>query len=366
MERQFNLFHFEETLILLDQSVLRLRQDRHKGIFIKVFKCCNNRQTADEFRNETEFQKIFRLQLGKQFADTPVFRRLDPGLEADGGLRTAIGNDLVKASKCAAANEQNVGRVHLQELLLRVLAAALRRNRGNSAFHDLQKRLLNALTRDITGDRRIVRLTADLVDLIDIDDAALRTFDIVVSRLKQLQDDVLNIFTNVTGLGQGRGIGHRERHIQDPGERLRQQRLAATGRPYQEDVGFRQFHIVVLRRVVEAFVMVVNGDRQNFLRTALPDHIVIENVANFLRGRDTVPRLHQRGLVLLANDIHAQLDTFIANENSRAGDQLANLVLALAAKGAVERILGIAAAGLGHVVNLAFVGSSPLIFPVGA
>jgi hypothetical protein len=40
-------------------------------------------------------------------------------------------------------------------------------------------------------------------------------------------------------------------------------------------------------------------------------------------------------LVLFADDIHAQLDAFIADENRRPGDQLADLMLALSAEGAV-------------------------------
>src|SRR5262249_31959169 len=63
----------------------------------------------------------------------------------------------------------------------------------------------------------------------------------------------------------------------------------------------------------------------------------IENFAYLLRGRNAVARLHQRGLVLLANDVHAQFDALVADEYGRAGDELAHLVLALAAKRAVER-----------------------------
>jgi len=83
--------------------------------------------------------------------------------------------------------------VDLQELLLRMLAAALRGNRGNRALHDLQQRLLHALTGDVTGDRRIVGFAADLVDLVNVNDAALRALDVVVGRLQQLQDDVFDV-----------------------------------------------------------------------------------------------------------------------------------------------------------------------------
>ena len=71
----------------------------------------------------------------------------------------------------AAADEQDVRRVDRRELLVRMLAAALRRNVGDRAFQNLQQRLLHALARDIARDRRILVLAADLVDLVDVDDA---------------------------------------------------------------------------------------------------------------------------------------------------------------------------------------------------
>src|SRR5262249_57163293 len=56
-----------------------------------------------------------------------------------------------------------------------------------------------------------------------------------------------------------------------------------------------------------------------------------------------VARLHQRGLVLLADDVHAQLDALVADEHGRSGNELAHLVLALATERAVERVLGVSA-----------------------
>src|SRR5262249_8389432 len=89
----------------------------------------------------------------------------------------------------AAAHEQDVSRVDLQELLLRMLASALRRHRRDGAFHDLEEGLLYALARDVAGDRGVVGLAADLVDLVDIDDAALGALDVVVGGLQQLEDE---------------------------------------------------------------------------------------------------------------------------------------------------------------------------------
>ncbi len=59
-----------------------------------------------------------------------------------------------------------------------MLSTTLRRNGSNRAFHQLQKRLLDTFTADITRDGRVVRLAGNLVDFVDIDDATLRPLDI--------------------------------------------------------------------------------------------------------------------------------------------------------------------------------------------
>ena len=98
---------------------------------------------------------------------------------------------------------------------MRMLAAALRRNIGDRAFQDLQQRLLHAFARDIAGDRRIFVLAADLVDFVDIDDALLAPLHVAIGGLQQLQDDVLDILTDVARFGQGGGVDNRERHVQN-------------------------------------------------------------------------------------------------------------------------------------------------------
>ncbi len=244
------------------------------------------------------------------------------------GALAAAGDDLLQAREGAAADEQHVGGVDLQELLLRVLAAALRGHRGDGAFHDLQEGLLHALARDVAGDRGVVRLAADLVDLVDVDDAALRALDVVVGGLQQLQDDVLDVLADVAGLGQRGGVGHRERHVDDSGQGLRQQRLADPGGADQQDVGLGQLDVVVLLGVAEALVVIVDSNRQDLLGVVLPDHVIVEHFADFARRRHAVLGLHEGDLVLFANDIHAQFDALIADEHGRTSDQLANFVLA--------------------------------------
>src|SRR3712207_8719160 len=53
----------------------------------------------------------------------------------------------------------------------------------------------------------LVGLAADLVDLVDIDDAALRPLHIVVGGLQQLEDDVLHILADIAGRSEERRVG---------------------------------------------------------------------------------------------------------------------------------------------------------------
>jgi hypothetical protein len=108
--------------------------------------------------------------------------------------------------------------------------------------------------------------------------------------------------------------------------------------------------------VVEPLVVIVDGDRQHALGVVLADHVIVEDGANLHRRRHAVARLHQRALVLLADDVHAKLDAFIADEHGRSGNQLADFVLALPAEGAVEGVLGIGSTHLAHsIIQLSFV-----------
>src|SRR5262249_25142352 len=155
---------------------------------------------------------------------------------ADAAALRAVENNLLKSRKRTPADEQDVRRVDLQELLLRVLASTLGRYRSDRAFDQLQQRLLHALARDVAGDRRIVRFARDLIDFVDVADAGLGLLHIVIALLQQLLDDALDVLTDVTGLGERGRIGNRERHVQQPGERFREQCLAASGRADQQDV----------------------------------------------------------------------------------------------------------------------------------
>lgn len=135
-------------------------------------------------------------------------------------LALATGHDLLHSGEGAGDDEEHVGRVDLQEVLVRVLASTLRWNRSLSAFEDLQKCLLHALTGHVTSDRRVLRLAGDLVDLVDVDDSVLGTLDVEVRSLDELEQDILDVLADVAGFGQRSGVGDGEGDVEPLGQRL--------------------------------------------------------------------------------------------------------------------------------------------------
>ena len=125
--------------------------------------------------------------------------------------------------------------------------------------------------------RRVVGLADDLVDLVDVDDAALRPLDVVVAVLQQLLDDVLDVLADVAGFGQRGGVGDHERHVEQARQRLRQQRLARAGGADQQDVALGQLDLVLgAAHVLEPLVVVVDRHRQRALGGVLADHVLVE------------------------------------------------------------------------------------------
>src|SRR5690606_14771799 len=347
-ELQFHAFHVEQLPELLADRVARLGQDLDQGGLVELLEGGDHRQAADELGDQAELDQVLGLDLGQDLADLELaLGALELGAEADAaGVGAALLDDLVQAGERAADDEQDVAGVDLQELLLRVLAPALRRHAGHGALDQLEQRLLHAFAGHVAGDRRVLALARDLVDLVDVDDALLRLVDIIVALLQQLLDDVLDVLADVAGFGQRRGVGHGERHVQQARQGLGQERLARAGRPDQEDVGLGQFDVVVLLPALDPLVVVVHGHGERLLRALLADHVLVEDLEDLARlGQAAAGRLRLL-LEFLADDVVAQLDAFIADEHARARDQLADLVLALPAERAVEDLAAVAGSAL--------------------
>ena len=99
--------------------------------------------------------------------------------------------------------------------------------------------------------------------------------------MKQAQDDVFYILADIAGFGEGGGIDNAEGDIEHAGERAGEQGFAGSGGAEQEDVGFFDFHILELVAeaglvLIEALVVVVDRDREDFFRFLLADYERVE------------------------------------------------------------------------------------------
>ena len=173
----------QHLLILLDERILWLRQYSHQCILVELVKRDDDWQTAYEFRNKSVLQQVLRLYFLQDVSDILLAAGLHLGTEANLALAQAALDDLVEAVESTTTDEQDVRRIDLDEFLMRMLAAALRRNRSHRTLEDLQQSLLDTLARYVARDGRILGFAGNLIDLIDIYDTALRPLDIIVSGL---------------------------------------------------------------------------------------------------------------------------------------------------------------------------------------
>ena len=111
--------------ILLCQRILRLSKDAHEGCFVQLIQRSDNRQPPNKLGNQTE------LQQSSGWTSCRSSVALLPSLSSKAHRKphpltsSPLANDVLKPDKRAAADEKDIGRVHLKELLLRVFSATL-------------------------------------------------------------------------------------------------------------------------------------------------------------------------------------------------------------------------------------------------
>ena len=221
---------------MADQGVLGLGEYANQRVLIEVGDRCDDGQATNELRDQAESNEVLRQHVAEWILHIRVVSRGDICAEAQPLLTDTLLHDLLQTGKRTGDDEQDIGGVELNELLVWQLAPTLRGHGGYGSLENLQQRLLHTFTGDIASDRGVFRLTRDLVNLIDVNDAALRLLDVEISSLQQLQQDVLHILTDIAGLGQAGGVSDCERHIQLASQRLCQVGLATACRPQQENV----------------------------------------------------------------------------------------------------------------------------------
>ena len=228
-----------------------------------------------------------------------------------------------------------------------MLASTLRRNVGDGTFENLQQSLLHALAGNITGDGRIFVFTPDLIDFINVDDAGLGAAHVSIRRLQQFQNNVLDVFADITGFGERGGVDNGKRHIEHASQSLRQQSLAGSGGADQHDVRLREFDAVAgfLPVHEDALVMIVDRDRQLFLGLLLPNYVFIKERFYFLRLGQLVGSAAGRSgrAVVFQNGI-AHRHALVANVRPRVitgrRDQFGYRVLRFVAERTAKNLVG--------------------------
>src|SRR5215831_12049040 len=117
-ELQLHVIVLEQLLVLTRDGVARLREDLDERGPVELVQRADHGQAADEFRDEAVLDQVFRLDRFEGGADVAIGHRLDLGLEAERLLAGPPLDLLLEADEGAAADEQDVGRVDLEELLV--------------------------------------------------------------------------------------------------------------------------------------------------------------------------------------------------------------------------------------------------------
>ena len=277
------------------------------------------------------------LHIGKQSTEILILLALDLCFKPHGFFIHPLFNDLIQTIKCSSADKEDIRSIDLNKLLMRMLAATLRRYIGDGAFQQFQQCLLNTFAGNIASYGSVLTFTGDLIKLIDIDNALFRTFHIKISCLQELKENILHVFTDISGLRQGSGICNCKRHIQHLGEGLGKQCFTAAGRTNQKDIGLLQFNIIFM--IVEnALVMIVYRHRKDNLCLFLADNIIVQTFADIHRFRQFVKTdrfsvcAFQCRFISFLNDAGTETHALITDIGTIAGDQPVDKRLRFAAK----------------------------------
>ena len=177
-----------------------------------MFKICNHRKTSDDLRNESVRTKILSLHIIEEVLLIDLLlRRCSETYDLS--IQTLCNLSLY-TFKCSAADEEYVLGIHMKELLFRMFASSFRWYIYHSTFKQLEHCLLNALTRNVTGNRRIVTLARYLVYLIYEDNTSFSLRHIKICLLEQPCQYALHILSDISRLSKHCCINNRERNIE--------------------------------------------------------------------------------------------------------------------------------------------------------
>ena len=103
--------------------------------------------------------------------------------------------------------------------------------------------MLHSFAGYISCDGCAFSFSGDFVNLINVDNAFFSPLDVIVRRMDQLQKHVFDIFTDITGFCQCRGVSNCERNTQNLCQRPRDVGLAGTGGTDHQDIALLNINI---------------------------------------------------------------------------------------------------------------------------
>ncbi len=175
----------EEFFVLSDEGVFGFGEDGDEDGGVEGVEGSEEWESADEFGDHAELDEVFGLAL---MQDVSAFggglEVLFLGGEPDLSFSEAFTDDVFETDEGTAADEEDLGGIHLDVLLFGMFSAALWGDIGDGAFEHFEECLLDAFSGDIAGDGDVVLGFADLVDFVDVDDAPLSGFEVVVGVLE--------------------------------------------------------------------------------------------------------------------------------------------------------------------------------------
>ena len=280
LEFELDVVHRQQFLILLDGSVFGLGQDAQQRVFVEGFEGADDRQAADDFRDDAVLHEVFRTDLMDELIEFRlVVLALHLGTEADrGGFGQALADDFIDADKGTADDEQDVLGVDFDGRRLGMLALAAGSELDDVAFEHLQERLLDAFVARVGCDGVVgAGFTGNLIELVEVDDTVFGLLDVLVGGIVEVAHGDFYIGTDKAGLGEARSVRYGKRDVEELGQMREQCRLAAAGGAEHDNVGFLDFGaIVVLIAVLHAFIMVVDRDGEDLLGAVLVDDVFVK------------------------------------------------------------------------------------------
>ena len=216
-----------------------------------------------------------------------------------------------------------------------MLAPALGRHVDVSAFQQLQQGLLYALAAHVARDTGVVAFAGNFIDFVDVHNAALGRFQIIISCLQQAGEDAFYVFAHIAGLRQYGRIGNAEGHLQDFGQHTGQEGFASAGFAHHDDIRLFNLDLVFRGLLHQALVVIVHGHGHHTLGFVLAHHVLVEVFLDGA-GLDEIELGLVAGILgfgLFVEDVLGLAHAFFANVGVNTRNHNGDFALALIAKG---------------------------------